>query len=204
MDSFMNDLFVPFAWVVAFMVVFYAVNERFYFDIIGVGRRRAKRQFPVVAKKLGLNFVASSDRSEIGRIEGNYQGRKIRIAPDENATMLYRISGLPDIFLSTKVYERENIDTGNMVFDSFFRTRNIKRPDSIVDRINKRGAALEFLHDFNRRWKRKLEYFEVSDEGIRLSFKHGMNGYMPATDLEQLLPELSKFAGILEDILVKN
>ncbi len=200
----MDGLIATLAGILVLLAVIYAVSEWFFFDFFGIGRRHARRDFPAVAEKLGLTFVAASDGSDIGSIKGEYAGRKVSISPDDNATILFNVSGLPKLFLSTKVYEKKNFDTGNDVFDGFFLTRNMNKPDAVVRQIGNSGAALDFLSEFSHRWKRKLEYFEVTGDGIRLSLKYGMNSYVPAKDLEQLLPDLNKLAEMLEKVLGKT
>lgn len=155
-----------------------------FFDLFGIGWRRAMRDLPAVAAKLGLRFIVSSDRRVIGRIEGDYQSRNVSIAPDNNALILFSVTGLPRMFLSTKVYEKKNNDLRSKVFNRFFRTRTTNRSEAVVQTIDNSGAALDLLPAFSRRWKRKLDFFEVSEDGIRLSLKYGMNSYVPAKDFE--------------------
>ncbi len=200
----MDGLIATLAGILGLLGVIYGISEWFLFDFFGIGRRRAKRDFPAVAETLGLTFSASRDRSEIGEIKGEYEGRNVTISPDRNATILFSTAGLPDVFLSTKVYEKKNFDTGNSAFDSFFLTRSMSKPEKVRRQIENSGAALDYLPVFSRRWKRKLDFFEISEDGIRLSLKYGMNSYVPAKDLEQLLPDLNKFAGMLEDVLGKT
>ena len=200
----MDNLIITLAVILFMLAIFYGVTEWLFLDFFGFGYRRARRDFPAAAEALGLTFVAASDPGGIGEIKGEYRGRKVTIAPDRNAIILFSVAGLPNLFLSTKVYEKKNFDTGNSVFDGFFRTRSMNKPEQLVHRINDSGTALDFLSAFNSRWKRKLDYFSVTKDGIDLKLKYGMNSYVPVKDLEQLLPDLNTFAGILEDILGKT
>lgn len=198
----MTDLIVTLAVILILLVVIYTISQWFFYDFFGFGWRQAKRDFPGMADNLGMNYITPHDQSEIGKIEGKYQGRNVTIAPDQNGLVFFETFALPKMFLSTKDYQKENFNTRNEVFNSFFNTRTTNRNETVVHQIDSCGAALNFLSVFGRRWKRKLDYFEVSENGIRLSLKYGMNSYVPAKDLERFLLDLNEFATMLEEVLV--
>ncbi|MDX2440596.1 MAG: hypothetical protein QNK40_08600 [Desulfobacterales bacterium] len=199
------------AIIIVSLIFLYMLDKFFYLDMTKLGWKRARKNFPNVAAKLGLEHFSPKLKIKIGEIKGEFNGYQIRIRPDYRAiievtqigSLRFRSSRL---MLSTSksqiISPPEGVrqfDSGNSKFDTFFQTR-YALPD-LAKLLTDDASKLVCLEQFRKTWKNKLRLVEVGDSGIRCSLKYGLSTYIPAETLEKILPDLCELAKIFQSLL---
>ena len=198
----LSTLLIILANIFAILVIL-IIDKLFFLDITKRGWRRAERELPNLAQKLGLEFSKGKFKYEIGKIHGQYQGRAVHIMPDNNASAQVEFFHRPKLEMSTYRTQRRyppeglfDFDSGNKSFNDFFQTR-FANPE-ICEKLAQSAHQLNYLNQFKSKWKRILRFLTVNERGISCSVKYGQATYIPADILERLLPDLCQLANLLE------
>lgn len=182
------------AIIIAALLVFLGVTELLYLDITGLGRKKALREFPKAAKKLGFSLKASRSR-QFGVYTGIYKGYGFNIDPDSNATIYLRMPPIAGLKLST-YKDKTNFDTGDHGFDNLFIERTAS--PELGQKLSEATQLLTFVDQFGSRWKRKYRFIEIVEDGIYCSLKYGNGKYIPGSVLERIVPDMVNIADLLQ------
>lgn len=122
--------------LVAGLVVL-GLDRLFFLDITKMGWRRAARDLPEFAAKMGLHFLQGKFDYEIGEIRGTFHGRPIAVMPDDQASIDVTLLGRLEIQMGTYQSRLRHppegwIDfaSGGQYIDDFFKTR-LASPEAI-------------------------------------------------------------------------
>lgn len=172
------------------------VCQLLFLDITGLGRRKAMRRFPKAAETYGFVRQPSRASKPIGTYTGTYKGYYFKIDPDSNATILLQMEPVGGIteFLTKK--GETNFQSSDPRFDSQFKTRLIST--ELGQRLNREKQFLEFAAQFARRWRWKANYIQIYSDSIYCSLKYGNGRYIPASVLEDIIPDMVELADRLQ------
>ena len=176
-------------------LLFLGITQYLDLDILGIGRRKAMREFPKEAERLGLSLKTRRPK-EFGVYKGKYKGYFFTIDPDSNATIYLRMKTLPGLALNT-IYHKTNFNTGNSTFDHLFTER--RASPKIRENLCKSTELINFVGVFGNRWKGKYRFIRVVEDGIYFSFKYGSGHYIPASILEKIMSDMVKLAELIQD-----
>ncbi len=178
------------------LLLFIGICELLYLDITGLGRRKAFREFPEVAKKFGFIQKKSRSSKPFGTYTGAYSGYNFKIDPDSNATIQLQMNPIPGLkeFITHKGHT--NFDSGDQRFDHFFKTRLVSA--KLGQKLRKATHFITYAVQFGRAWKGKYNYIQIYSDSIYCSFKYGSGHYIPASILEKIIPDMVKLADLLQ------
>jgi hypothetical protein len=159
------------------------------------GHREAKRGFPELAERLGLNFKASPYRSGIGRISGQFRGYTVAVDPDDQRAVRVQLPHSLGLDISLE----ERTGRARAAYEPF-RTetrgafRRLARAYGTAEGVQRFQAArtsheVEALLDI-----RELRTFLVTEESIVMSFDFGSPPFLPVRTVERVLPVLVRWA----------
>jgi hypothetical protein len=162
------------------------------------GHRRAQREFPELARKLGLEYRPSPYRSGVGRISGNYEGLSVVVDPDDQRGIVVRLTqslGL-DLSLTERPgrprvgYERFRPDTRGALRRL---VRAYGSPPAIV-RLESSATSreVEALLEVQQ-----VKTFLVTEESIVITFDFGSPPYLPGDLVQRVLRVFTSWAGEL-------
>jgi hypothetical protein len=168
------------------------------------GFKSASKSLPEVGEELGLSYTAPRYARSQGTLAGVYQGRSVRIDPDEQRAILVRFERPPQIDLRT--YEQGRVAPRGMVrldspdpaFDAFWKTRFASK--SIRRRVARSEAPSRLLEPFRGEYYRQLRSLSVTDAGVTCVLDFGNPPYIPADAVRALLPALSALADWVEQV----
>ena len=177
------------------LLLLWGITQYLNLDILGFGRRKAMREFPEEAKRLGFDLKTSRS-GEFGVYSGKYKGYFFSIDPDSNATIHLQMKPVPGLKEFMTKQGEMNFNSGNKEFDSLFRTRLVS--PELGQKLSSAKPFITFAVQFGRRWKSKCNYIQIYDSSIYCSFKYGNGSYIPASILKQIVPEMVKLADLLQ------
>jgi hypothetical protein len=198
----MNNIFLTLLLVVALLVAYYFATEYFFLDLTGSGWKKARAEFPAVAKELGLTLEAPKYDFQIGKISGTYRGYAVRVLPDDGAMVQLDMGTESNIELDT---ERErSVEHGALreitfrsaELNDFFPTRYAG--DSVSERLAASDKLAQFAAQFRKRWGRQVARLRVDNRYIRCYFPNGRQRYIPARSIGPILDDLANLADILK------
>ena len=178
------------------------LDRLFHLDVFKVGWRKAAQELPEFAAAHGLEFTAPTLRHEMGSAVGSFNGRDVRVLPDERARLEVLLRG-PELQLSTsrpQVAAPENMqpfETGRLGFDRFFKTRYAG--SLVAAKLVANAPLVSFVEDQLMRWWFTLRFIEIGPSVLRCSVIYGQASYLPAHVLDELLPELCELARLIEE-----
>jgi hypothetical protein len=167
-----------------------------------LGRRRARQQFPELARELGLVFTPPRYAGAVGTLTGVYKGRSVRIDPDDQRSIKVRFHTAPRIDLRSyehslrAPFEMVTIHSKDRSFDRFFKTRYAT--EDIADRIAAAAEPGRVLEPFMGRFARQVQSLTVTGDGVVCRLDFGTPPYIPAGALNELLPACVLLAELIE------
>lgn len=167
-----------------------------------LGRKRAAQRFPELAMQLGLEYTAPRYKGNVGILTGTYDGRPVRVDPDEQRLIKLRFHGTPRVDLRTyenslrPPFDMVTVHSGDRVFDRFFKTRFAS--EDVAARISTSPQAGECLAPFLGRYSRHVQSVTVTAEGVVCRLDFGSPPYIPEGALNELLPACAQLANVLE------
>ena len=186
---------ILFKFIVAIILAL-AVCELLFFDITGLGRRKAQREFPAAAKQFGFVRQKSRASKPIGDYAGDYRGYHFFIEPDRNATIQLQMKPLEGLEELMTRKGASNFESGDASFDGLFKTRRASA--EMAGRIQGAPEFLQFAAQFAGQWRWKANYIQVYPDAIYCSLKYGNGRFIPASVLEKIIPEMVTFADLLQ------
>jgi hypothetical protein len=167
-----------------------------------LGRRRAAQRFPDLAAQLGLEYVPPRYPGNVGVITGTYEGRALRIDPDDQRLIKLRFHGTPRVDLRTyenslrPPFDMVIVHSGDREFDRFFKTRFAS--EDIAAAIATAHEPSRQLAPFSGRYARHVQSVTVTSEGVVCRLDFGSPPYIPEGALHDLLPACAALAQLLE------
>jgi hypothetical protein len=167
-----------------------------------LGRKRAAQRFPDLATTLGLDFTPPRYAGNVGVMTGTYDGREVRVDPDEQRLIKVRFQGTPRVDLRTyenslrPPFDMVTVHTGDRVFDRFFKTRFAS--EDVAAQIGTARDIGRDLAPFLGRYARHVQSVTVTAEGVVCRLDFGSPPYIPEGALHDLLPACAKLAALLE------
>ncbi len=189
-----NSSGVVIVLIIGALLSLWAITQYLNLDILGFGKRKAMRNFPIEAKKLG--FTLKTSRSgEFGVYSGKYRGYFFTIDPDSNATIHLQMKSIPGLKELTTKQGDTNFKSGDKEFDTLFKTRLAS--DHLAKKLRQGMPFTTFAVQFGKRWKRKCRFIQFYHDGIYCSLSFGNGSYIPAPVLEQIIPDMVRLADLL-------
>jgi len=166
------------------------------------GRKRAAQRFPDLAAQLGLDYTAPRYKGNVGILSGTYEGRPLRVDPDDQRLIKLRFHGTPRVDLRTyenslrPPFDMVTVHSGDRVFDRFFKTRFAS--EDVAARISTSPEPGQRLAPFMGRYSRHVQSVTVTAEGVVCRLDFGSPPYIPEGALSELLPACAQLAELLE------
>jgi hypothetical protein len=167
-----------------------------------LGRRRAAQRFPELAAQLGLTYAPPRYAGNVGVLSGTYEGRAVRIDPDDQRLIKLRFYGTPRVDLRTyenslrPPFDMVTVHSGDRDFDRFFKTRFAS--EDIAAAIATAKDPGRHLAPFSGRYARHVQSVTVTSEGVVCKLDFGSPPYIPEGALHELLPACAALASLLE------
>jgi hypothetical protein len=167
-----------------------------------LGRKRAAQRFPDLAAQLGLEYTAPRYSGNVGILSGLYEGRSVRVDPDDQRLIKLRFHGTPRVDLRTyenslrPPFDMVTVHSGDRVFDRFFKTRFAS--EDVAARISTAVEPGQRLAPFMGRYSRHVQSVTVTAEGVVCRLDFGSPPYIPEGALNELLPACAQLAELLE------
>lgn len=166
------------------------------------GRRRAAARFPALASSFGLQHTPPRYAGNVGVLAGSYQGRSVRVDPDDQRSIKVRFHGTPRVDLRTyenslrAPFDMVTVHTGDREFDRFFKTRFAS--EDVAAQIAAAPQPAERVRPFLGRYARHVQSVTVTSEGVVCRLDFGTPPYIPEGALHDLLPACVELANLLE------
>jgi hypothetical protein len=182
--------------ILMFVGAAYAVLRR------KLGRKRAAQRFPALASALGLEHTPPRYAGNVGVLTGTYEGRILRVDPDDQRLIKLRFHGAPRVDLRTyesalrAPYDMVTVHSGDREFDRFFKTRYAS--EDVAARIATSARPGQHLRPFSGRYARHVQSVTVTSEGVVCRLDFGSPPYIPEGALNELLPACARLADLLE------
>jgi hypothetical protein len=167
-----------------------------------LGRRRAAARFPALASSLGLQYTAPRYAGNVGVLAGSYEGRSVRIDPDDQRSIKVRFHGTPRVDLRTyenslrAPFDMVTVHTGDREFDRFFKTRFAS--EEVAAQIAAAAQPGQRLRPFLGRYARHVQSVTLTAEGVVCRLDFGSPPYIPEGALHELLPACVELANLVE------
>ena len=164
--------------------------------------RKAVRQFPELAAKLGLHHKPSNHAKGIGTLSGEYQGYQIYVDAEEQRRITVRFESSPGIDFRNYEVSRgappgmHSYFSGDKQFDTFFKTRYAD--DEVASRLSSVKAPRQLLNAFYGSYYRQLKQVNITPHGVSCILDFGNPPHLPASAVEQLLPTMLNLAAVIE------
>jgi len=167
-----------------------------------LGRKRAAQRFPEIAARLGLDYTPPRYPGNVGVLTGTYDGRPVRVDPDDQRLIKLRFHGAPRVDLRTyenslrPPFDMVTIHSGDRTFDHFFKTRFAS--EDVAARISTSAKPGRHLAAFTGRYSRHVQSLTVTSEGVVCRLDFGTPPYIPEGALNEILPACAQLANLLE------
>ncbi len=165
-------------------------------------RKQAALRFPELSRQLGLAYTAPKYAGSIGVLTGTYEGREVRVDPDDQRLIKVRFRGTPRVDLRTyentlrPPFDMVTVHSGDRFFDRFFKTRFAS--EDIAAAISAAKDSGQHLAPFTGRYSRHVQSVTITAEGVVCRLDFGSPPYIPEGALHELLPACVWLAGLLE------
>jgi hypothetical protein len=167
-----------------------------------LGRRRAAARFPALASAFGLQHTPPRYAGNVGVLAGSYEGRNVRVDPDDQRSIKVRFHGTPRVDLRTyenslrAPFDMVTVHTGDREFDRFFKTRFAS--EDVAAHLAAASLPGQRLRPFLGRYARHVQSITVTSEGVVCRLDFGTPPYIPEGALHDLLPACVALANLLE------
>lgn len=172
--------------------------------VFGVVRRKsgialARRQYPGVARDLGLEFRPSRYAAGLGVLAGERSGKRVVVDPDDQRAIVVRFRGEPELELTT--YEAR-VPARPTQRDFRFDDRAL-RARLKTTRASKELEARLRASDLASLLgpllaHRELASLAVTSSGIVARFDYGSPPYIPGAVVLETVPRLLELASLVE------
>jgi len=176
------------------LVLLWTLSETMFLDIFGIGRLKAKRNFPEAAAKMGLTAVSPERKKSFSDYSGTYGGYDIWVAPEMSSVKVI-MPRLPGLFLNT-FQQKISFETGNRTVDRFFSAR--QAPADMAEKLVENERVVPLLTHFIEKWGRKIGKMDIEPGYVECRLKFGMGHYIPASLLEPMATDLVNLADALQ------
>jgi hypothetical protein len=168
------------------------------------GRALAQRNYPSVAKRLGLTFEPPKHPAGVGQLTGQFQGREILVQPDERPRIVVYLKGEPSIELRSYPHWKRAPE-GYAAFSLGSQKLNRWLPNRYCalgaeERFSESeplATALAELQLFGAHIKQVV----VEPGRLECVFDYGTPPYIPASDVAQLVPTCVRVVAEVEACL---
>jgi hypothetical protein len=175
--------------------------------LVGLLLRRARhraalRDFPALARRLGLELRPPLHPRAIGKLSGTYSGYRVFVDPDETRRITIRFDSAPGIDLRSYEELRRRPPnlaryfSGHKRFDAYFKTRYATK--EIAERLAQAQNLTRLLAPLRGPYAREIRQVLVTSEGISCVLDFGNPPHLPPDAVEFLLPALVELARVIE------
>jgi hypothetical protein len=167
-----------------------------------VRARRASRDFPELAARLGLRHRPPTRGRGIGTLSGDYAGYHVHIDPDDQRRLTVRFETSPDVDLRNYEIPRgsppqmRTYYSGDRKFDAFFKTRYAC--EQVAARLAKVKNPRKLVESFRGTYYRELKQVNVTHHGVSCVLDFGNPPHLPVDAIEYLLPAMVALARVIE------
>jgi hypothetical protein len=164
--------------------------------------RRAARDFPLLARELGLDFRPSPHQRAIGTLSGEFMGYRVFVDPDEQRRITVRFEHEPGVDFRNYEQARgapramSTFYSGDKRFDAFFKTRYAD--DEVAERLADVPKPSRLLDPFRGQYYRELKQLNITSNGVSCVFDFGNPPHIPAEAVGLLLPAMVGLARVIE------
>lgn len=173
--------------------------------VLGVLRRKtghvvARASYAKTAERLGLSYVPSAYRNGVGRMEGEFQGYRVTVDPDDQKRILLKFKSAPAVEMHSYVHNKRpapgqrSFRPSSRVLSAQFRT--CQASPELIDAVERDEALSEALRPL--KFLRQLKTLSVTANGITAVFDYGSPSYIPSEVVQDVLPRLVSLAQIFE------
>lgn len=168
------------------------------------GHRRAARELPSLAARLGLSLVGSRGPGTIGRITGTLNGYAVLVDPDERSRLVVRFSSPPGI--DCRSYARgkrpprglDPFDSRSKTFDRLMKDRFAR--EELAEALEARAEPLErAVAAVLGAVGKALQELSIRDDAIECVVDFGKPPYIPAPVVKKGLEALTGLARLVEE-----
>lgn len=190
--------------IIMAIITFFSITFRFY-DPFGIGISKARRDFPEVAEKLGLEFTPPALKEHLGELNGELGGYTVRVSPDDSAIIELALRERIEVHLSNdepvRSHANEDMNTfdfHNKAANKLFTTRFAS--PNLVHNLASSKKLFDFTETFNSHWGREVSRLEYSNGYVFARFRYGFGNYIPAKNIQPMLDDLVVLAELLESL----
>lgn len=178
----------------------------FGLTVFGFVRRKAghvvaRSQYPALAQKLGLAYTASPFKSGVGRLDGEVDGFRITVDPDDQRRIYLRFSSAPAIELQSYAHNKRpapgqrSFRPTSSVLGQLFKTSH--GSTEMIERLEADEEISGVLKPL--KFVRSLKTLSVTSSGVTAVFDYGNPPFIPADVVQDTVPRLIRLAQTFED-----
>lgn len=174
-------------------------------DPFNFGKNKARKALPELARELGLEYILPLVNGDSGGFMGTYNGFMVDIDPTYPSVINIELHQAIKLHLSDADPIRSHLNEGMESFDfqsnavnKIFTTRFAAQ--NLTQKLANSEQLANFIVPFANTWSSQLSSFEYSSGVLYVSFKYGIEGYIPTQDVQPMLQDLVALAQILESI----
>jgi hypothetical protein len=176
------------------LVLLWVVSELLFLDIFGFRRYATRRNFPAVAKRMGLAADAHWSWHISPEYSGTFEGHQVSI-DHTSASVEIALPTIQGLSLNT-FGDRKTFDTGNSLLDRFFSER--MGPECLKQALNENAELVQTMERVIRKWRFKMKVMDIESQYVRCKMKYGNGRYVPASVAEPLTRDLIAIAEQLQ------
>lgn len=174
--------------------------------VLGVVRRKAgnvlaRGMYPGAAQRLGLTYVPSPYKVGVGRMEGEFQGYRVIVDPDDQRRIFLKFADSPAVTLHSYAHNKRpskgqlSFRPASRILSAQFRTSHAS--PEMIDKLNQAESLEEILKPL--KFLRPLKTLSVTASGVTAVFDYGSPPFIPSSVVEDVLPRLVALARIFEN-----
>jgi hypothetical protein len=156
------------------------------------GRSLARREYPKLAKRLGLDFIAPAGSREVGTLTGTVDDVRVRVESDERARLVCYPPG--DLGIDVRSYpHHKRTPEGYEIFSLGSRADDRWAPNRFVREghdVQPVLVALKALIAAFGADRDRLRNFTADAEKVECVFDFGVPAYLPASVVGRVLPAM--------------
>ena len=176
-------------------LAFIALGEFLFLDLTGLGKKKARKHFPIAAQSLGFKLKERRNPGNIGTYEGRYEGYNFAIETDQSAKVLLDMRPVRGIQEIKTTQGGLDFNTGSK-FDKLFTAR--EADSSLRQRIVDAKHFQDIATQMAQRWKRATSSIRITESQIICKFKYGSSSYIPASVLKEIVPQMVAVADAIQ------
>lgn len=176
------------------LILLWGVSELLFLDIFGIGRYATRRNFPAVAKRMGLTTESQWSWHAFPEFAGTYRGHQVSIDHD-SASIQIALPSIRGLSLNT-FGDRKTFDTGNSLLDRFFSERMV--PECLSHALKGNAELVQTMEWVIRKWRYKMKTMDIESQYVQCKMKFGNGRYIPASVAEPLTTDLIAIAEQLQ------